>query len=100
MLNYSEAELLCGDWFDGSEAAAVAAIDKLHAARDLGEERVVRADAHVDARLDLGAALANDDGSAGNELTGEGLYAQPLCIGIASVCGAASTLLMCHCPIS
>ena len=45
------------------------------------------------------AALAHDDRAAGDEFAGKGLYAQPLCIGVASVCGAASTLLMCHCRI-
>ena len=33
------------------------------------------------------------------DVLGEGLDAQPLCIGVASVCGAASTLLMCHCSV-
>src|SRR5208337_4252621 len=84
---------------DRSVAPAVAAVHKLYPAGDLGEERVVGADAHVEARLDAGAALARDDGAAGNQFAGKGLYAQPLRIRVASVCGAASTLLMCHCLI-
>ena len=87
------------DGLDGGKATAIAAVGKLDTAGDLGEERVVGADADVDARLDAGAALAHDDGAAGYELAAKGLHAQPLCIGIASVCGAASTLLMCHCRI-
>src|ERR1700723_4338841 len=94
-----ESELLCGDRLDRGETAAVAAVDKLHAPGDLGEERVVRTDANVRSRLDAGATLTNDDRTAGDEFAGKGLYAQPLCIGVSSVFGAASTLLMCHCLI-
>src|ERR1022692_4654309 len=88
--------LLCGDGLDGSEATAVAVVRELDASGDLGEERVVGADSDVGAGLDFGSALAHDDGPAGDELAAEGLHAQALCIGIASVCGAASTLFMCH----
>src|SRR5665213_1765727 len=91
--------LLCGDRLDGSKAPAIAAVSKLHPSRYLGEQGIVRPDADVEARLDLGAALANDDRSAGNEFAAKGLHAQPLCIGVASVCGAAPTLFMCHCRI-
>src|ERR1700679_1096672 len=93
------AELLCGDRLDRGETAAVAAVDKLHPTGDLGEEGVFRTDANVRSRLDAGATLTDDDRTAGDEFAGKGLYAQPLCIGVASVCGAASTLLMCHCLI-
>src|SRR5580658_6758712 len=89
-----------GDGLDGSEPAAVAAIRKLYTARDLGKQRVVGANAHVDARLYAGAALADNDGSTGNQLAGKRLHAQPLRIRVASICGAASTFLMCHCLIS
>src|SRR5271169_3090703 len=84
---------------DGREASPVAAIGELHPAADLGEQSVIGADAHVRPRLDLGAALADDDRSTGHELAAKSLDAQPLRIGITSVCGAASTLLMCHCRI-
>jgi len=92
----SRAELLGCYGLDRGEAAAAAAVNKLDAATDLGEERIVGADAYVDAGLDAGTALAHDDGAAGNELAAKGFYAQALCIGFASVCGAASTLFMCH----
>jgi len=46
---------------DVGEAAAVAAVHKLHPSGDIGEERIVGTDAHVDTRLDAGTALANDD---------------------------------------
>src|SRR5437588_9528255 len=67
------------------EAAAGAFIHKLNHASDLGEESVVFAASYIDARLNAGAALAHDDGSAGNKLSAEGFYAQPLRIGVASV---------------
>ena len=60
------------------KAAAVAAVSELDAAGNLGEERVIGTDSDVDAGFDAGAALAGDDGAAGDELTGKGLYAQPL----------------------
>ena len=72
--------LLCGDGLDRGEAAAVAMVRELDASGDLGKESVVRADADVGAGLDLGSALAHDDGSAGDELATEGLYAKALCI--------------------
>src|SRR5579862_7658409 len=85
--------------FDGREASPVAAISKLHPAAHFGEQCVIRAYAHVRPRLDLGAALADDDRAARHEFAAKRLDAQPLRIRIPSVCGAASTLLMCHCRI-
>jgi hypothetical protein len=76
----SEAELLCGYRFYRGKPAAVSAIHKLHPASDLGEERIVGANPYVDARLDAGAALTNDNRSAGNKFAAKGLYAQALCI--------------------
>ena len=94
-------ELLGGysldDWFDRGETTAIAVVGELDPAIDLGEERVVRTDAHVQAWLDACATLTHDDGSAGDDLTAKSLDAKPLRIRIPSVCGAASTLLMCHC---
>ena len=56
----------------------VAAVDKLDAASHLGKEGVIRAAANIGAGLDAGAALADDDGAPGDELTGEGLDAEAL----------------------
>jgi hypothetical protein len=39
--------------------------------------------------LSLGAALADDDGTAGDDLAGEELHAEALGIGVAAVFGAA-----------
>src|SRR5208337_5162271 len=83
------APLFGGDGIDGSEASAAAAVGELHAAGDLGEEGVVGADAHIGAGLDAGAALTHDDGTASDQLTGKCLHAEPLCVRVASVCGAA-----------
>src|SRR5580692_6713838 len=65
-----------------AHAAAVAEFDH---AGDFGEQGVVLAAADVHAGLHFGAALTHDDGTAGDKLTAEGLYAQPLRIGVAPV---------------
>lgn len=91
---------LFGGGVDGGEPAAVAAVGEDDAAADFGEEGVVRAAADVGAGLDTGAALADDDGAASDELAGEGFDAEALGVGIATVCGAASTFFVCHCRIS
>lgn len=67
------------------EAPSASAIDELDVAIDLGEEGVVATATDVDAGLEAGAALADDDGAAGNELTAKGLDAEPLGVGIATV---------------
>ena len=69
------------------ELAHPAAIPERHDPRNFGEERIVFADAYVLAGLDLGAALANDDRAAGNQLTCKYLYAEPLRIRVAAVLG-------------
>ena len=66
-----------------------AAIAEFDDAGDFREQRVVLADADVDAGLDAGAALAHDDGAAGNQLAAESLHAQALRIRIAPVFGTA-----------
>src|SRR5690348_525691 len=71
------------------ELAHPPAIVKLDHAGDLGEQRVVLAPAHVIAGLETRAALAHDDGAAGNQLPAEHLYAEALRIGIAPVFGTA-----------
>ena len=83
-------------WLHRGITPTIAVVGELHATGNLCEERIVGSDADIGAGLDLGAALANDDRSARHELPRKGLYAQTLRIGITSICGAASTLLMCH----
>src|SRR5690349_12874523 len=58
-----------------AHAAPVAEID--HAGH-LGEQGIVLAPADVEAGLDLGAALPDDDRTAGDELAAEDLHAEPL----------------------
>jgi hypothetical protein len=58
-------------------------------AGDLGEEGVVLAAADIGAGLELGAALADDDGAAEDGLAGEALDAEALRVGVAAVfCGS------------
>ena len=49
------------------------------------EEGVVAAHAHVRARVELGATLANQDGAAGDDFPGEPLDAEALRVGVAPV---------------
>jgi hypothetical protein len=81
--------LLDGYGFHGNEPARSPAIRKLYFAIDLGEESIVTATAHVEARLQFSASLADDDGATGDDLPGEELHSKPLGIGIAAVFGAA-----------
>lgn len=53
-------------------------IAKFNDARDFRKQRVVLAQADIHTGLDLGAALANNNRSAGNQLASESLNAQPL----------------------
>src|SRR5689334_14566617 len=68
----------------------------LHVARLRGEERVVLADAHVHAGMELRAALADEDGARVHELAAEGLEAEALAFGIAAVAGRPACFLVCH----
>jgi hypothetical protein len=77
------------DRVDTDVLAHPSAISKLHDARDLGEQRVIRSPADVQTGLDAGTALADDNRPPGNQLAAEALNAEPLCIGIAAVFGTA-----------
>jgi hypothetical protein len=71
------------------EATAGATIHKLDHAADLREKSVVFAAADVGAGFDPRAALAHDNGPAGDQLSAESLYAQPLRIRVAAVSGTS-----------
>src|SRR6185437_2432962 len=71
--------------FDADELAETAAIAKLDHARDLREQRVVLAQSDVLSGFDTRAALADDDRTAGDQLSAERFHAKPLSIGIAPV---------------
>ena len=65
---------------DGNEAALLPAILKLDDAGDLSKEGVILAAADVQAGLEWGAALADQDGSAGDSFAAKALDAEPLCV--------------------
>lgn len=72
-------------WLDHHELAQTAAVFELDYTADLGEKSVVLAAPDIKAGLDAGAALADDDGSAGHQLSSECLDSQALRVGIAPV---------------
>src|SRR5947207_14281972 len=78
---------------DDASAAAGLEVDR---ARARGEDRVVLPDPHTVARLELGAALANDDLAARHGLPGEHLHAEALGVRVAPVAAGAQSLLVCH----
>ena len=65
-------------WFDVDEAAMLALVLELDDTADLGEEGVVFAATDVEAGLELGAALTDDDAAAEDGLAAEDLDAEPL----------------------
>jgi len=86
--------LLCG--LDADEAAGAAFVFELDDAGDLGEKRVVLADADVHAGLKLCAALAHENGSAADQLAAEPLHTQTLRITVPAVSRAADAFFMSH----
>ena len=53
-------------------------VEKLNPAADLGEQRIVLATTHIQARLNPRTALADDDRPTGNNLSPESLETQTL----------------------
>ena len=74
---------------DTDELAQPAPVTELYNAADLGENRVVFADAGIFTGLETRSALPDDDGSAGHQLAAKHLHAQTLRIRIAAVFGTA-----------
>ena len=70
--------LLSRKRLDEGKAPLVAAIPELHRAADLGKQRIVLADADIQAWLDRCPALPHDDRSTANHLPAKRLHAQPL----------------------
>ena len=60
------------------------------------EQGIISTDLDVQARFDLGAALADEDVSGENGLTSKFFYTQPLCIAVATVSAGTTTFFMCH----
>ena len=77
------------DRMDADEAAVRAVILELDRAVDLREQRVVLAEADVEAGLEPAAALADQNRSAGHQVAVVALDAQPLRVAVAAVAGAA-----------
>src|SRR5205823_1835549 len=86
-------ELLRNDDVDEVAAAARA---ELHHAVGLGEQRVVAAEADVEARVPLRAALADDDRPRGDGLTAVALDPESLRLGVATVARRRGALLLRH----
>src|SRR2546426_1970576 len=70
-------------------AAVCAVVLELHAARDLGEDRVVFAEAGIQPGAEAAAALAHDNRAAGHDVAVVGLDAEPLRVRVAPVARAA-----------
>jgi GTP-binding protein len=67
-----------------------------HGAGGEGEQRVVATAADVVARVEVRAALADDDLTRVDDLAAEALHAETLGVGVAAVLGGRRTLLVCH----
>ena len=77
---------------DRDEPAPRAVVLELHRAGDLGKQRVVLAEADVEAGLVLAAALADEDRPAGDEVAVGPLDAEPLRVRVAPLSRAALSL--------
>src|SRR6188508_2425609 len=87
---------LAGDDVDDLATTAGAELD---GAGLQGEEGVVAAAAHAGARVEVRAALADDDLAGAHDLAAEALHAEALRVGVAAVLGARGTLLVSHCSV-
>lgn len=67
---------------------------ELHDAVDEGEERIVLAKPDVVARVELGAALADENVAREHFLPVAALYAEALCLAVAPVVGRTGTFFM------
>src|SRR5712692_7414268 len=82
------------EWQNADEAAHAALVFKAHDARNAGEERIVLAAAHGQARLVARPPLTDQDASARDELPGKSLDPEPLPLRIAPVRGRPAALFM------
>jgi hypothetical protein len=78
------------------EFTQTATILEFNSSRDLGKQRVVLTDSHIQARFEPGAPLPYDDGSAIYQLSGKPLYAKSLGLAVPSVTGAPDSFFVCH----
>jgi hypothetical protein len=75
--------------FHRDETTRPATVDEVYPAGDLRVESVVVSPANIQAGLQFGATLADDDGTTRNYLASKDLHAKPLSVGVASVFGAS-----------
>ena len=88
----------CDEWFsvddDADEPTVTTTVLEFHLARRGRKESVVAAPPHILPRVELRAALLEDDGPRAHELPTEALDAQALRIRIAPVSRTAYTFLV------
>lgn len=96
MIIPNSVEELTG-WFNLDEVTVEFTLDfELDDAVNESVEGVVLAHADVFARVELGAALANNDAACVDGCIAENLDAEALSLGIATVAGRAAAFLVCH----
>src|ERR1700712_940975 len=82
-----------GNDVDDLAAALLAELDRTGRQREQG---VVATTADVDAGVEVGAALADDDLAGLDDLTAEALDAEVLRVRVATVAGGRCALFVCH----
>src|ERR1044071_6406530 len=80
----------------GLNADAAPGFIEVNGAIDEGEERPIASGADIEAGVEFGSALADDDAAGGDDLTAEAFYAQTFADAVASVANTALTFLVCH----
>src|SRR5206468_2372794 len=85
------------DRVDRHVGSAVGFVLERHRAFDERKEGMVLADADIDARVPLGAALTDQDVAGEHLLAAELLDAEASSCGIAAFARGTASLLMCHC---
>lgn len=83
-------------WSRPHHVYAAAFLVEKHAAIDECEERVVLAATDAQARMDLGATLADNDVSSDHGLAAEFFHAEALAAGIATVLDGTLSFFMGH----
>src|SRR4051812_10113270 len=81
---------------DDRDDSAAAQMPELDGACGSREQRVVAAAADVEARVEVRAALANEDLAGLDDLATETLHTESLRVGVTPVAGGRCALLVCH----
>jgi len=63
---------------------------------DQGEQSVIATTAHAVTRVEVGAALPDDDLASIHELTAKPLHSKPLSVGVSTVTCRGRAFLVCH----